>query len=125
MDKGPFRIPPGEYCYRVEPIREGEVLSREISRFGKDLREYSYCKGYKSVLCPYWRRTDYGTVRCEYLDREVLDDESADPRVSLKLLAERIGEEAARDFPRDWKLADEIKICGVNEDDEDHWANLD
>ena len=36
------QIPPGENCYRVVELIEGEVLSEEIERFGKDLREFSY-----------------------------------------------------------------------------------
>ncbi|MCL2831115.1 MAG: hypothetical protein FWD77_10365 [Betaproteobacteria bacterium] len=119
MLKDTSKIPPGEYCYRVYPLKPGETLSRDIDQFGRSLREYSYHPGFKEVLCPYWQRTDYGTVKCLFLDREVLDD---DDKQALVLLAAKIGKDAARDFPRDWALSDEIKICAVGEDQDDPWA---
>ena len=36
-----------------------------------------YNRTYKQVLCPYWQRTEYGTVRCDFLGREFIDDEDA------------------------------------------------
>ena len=57
-------IPIGEDCFRLELIGPGEQLSHDGERFGKDLRQFSYGGGYKQVLCPYWQKTHYGTVRC-------------------------------------------------------------
>lgn len=111
-------IPSGGFCYRVEEIRDGEVLSDDIERFGKDLREFRYHGNHKEVLCPYWQRTDYGTVRCTYLGREVVDED--DPAAKGKWMA-RFGE-ARPNFQGigySWALPDEIKICAVREFDED------
>lgn len=52
---------------------------------------------------------------------EVLDDENYGYEQALALLAAKIGEDAARNFPRGWALPDELKICGVNEDQDDPW----
>lgn len=120
--KDPASIPPGEYCYRVYPIREGEKLSTNAEEFGKSLREYSYKAGlYKQVLCPYWQRTDYGTLKCLYMNKEVLD-QSRNTKQAFDLLATKIGKEAASNFPISLALSDEIKVCGVNEDKEDPWG---
>ena len=62
-----FNNTQGNHCYRVVELEEGEELSHDIERFGKDLRGFSYRTGLKEVLCPYWQKTDYGVVRCEYL----------------------------------------------------------
>ncbi|MBK6651926.1 MAG: hypothetical protein IPG42_20895 [Betaproteobacteria bacterium] len=62
-------IPSGRFCYRLEPITPGEVMANDLERYGKDLREHSYGGGMKQVLCPYWIRTDHGTVRCEKMNR--------------------------------------------------------
>lgn len=109
-------IPYGQFCYRIEKIGDGEVLSRDIERFGKDLREYSYFGDLKEVLCPYWIRTDYGTVRCEFLGREVVDE---DDRKALAKIARHFGEEAAKTISYSYELADELKICGIREEDPD------
>jgi hypothetical protein len=122
MLKDSSKIPPGHYCYRVYPLKPDEILSSDIKQFGRSLREYSYRPGFKEVLCPYWQRTDYGTVKCLFMEREVLDDEYYDSEQALALLAAKIGEDAARDFPRDWSLTDEIKICDFDEDQDDPWA---
>ncbi|GHU33645.1 hypothetical protein FACS189497_15340 [Betaproteobacteria bacterium] len=121
MLKDPSKIPPGSFCYRVYPLKPGEVLSKDIDQFGRSLREYSYRPGFKEVLCPYWQRTDYGTVKCLFMGREVLDEEHYGYEQALALLAAKIGEDAARNFPRGWTLPDEQKICGVNEDQDDPW----
>lgn len=118
MDQDPSQIPPGNFCYRVYPLRDGEVLSTDIANFGSTLREYSYCIGFKEVLCPYWQRTNYGTIKCLYNNYEILD---SDRDGSIEKLSEKIGSEAAKDFPTDWALSDEIKICGINEDVDDPW----
>lgn len=84
-------IPVGPFCYSLVPIADGEVLSDDVERFGKELREFRYHGQNKEVLCPYWRRTDYGTVVCDFLHKEVHDDS--------------------------WALPDELKICGINDPD--------
>lgn len=123
MKKDPSKIPPGRFCYRVYPLRPGEVLVNDISRFGKELREFSYRPGFKEVLCPYWQRTEYGTIKCSFTNKEVLDSECRNLEESITLLAIYLdSEEQARTFPRSWELADEIKICGVNEDEDDLWS---
>lgn len=117
MEKDESLIPEGEYCYRVAALAEGEVLVVDWDRFGKDLREAGYANHRKRILCPYWQATDYGTVRCNFLDREVFDDFFDGPK---KRIVEHFGSENALDrFERDWALPDEIKVCGINVDDED------
>ncbi|MDR0664350.1 MAG: hypothetical protein LBF86_02365 [Helicobacteraceae bacterium] len=114
-------IPPGEYCYRVIKIREGEILSQEIEKFGRELREYSYNGAYKEVLCPYWQKTAYGTVRCNFLDREFVDDE--DPKSMEKIVAHFGSPDAPDKFKRSWALSDEIKICGIRDDEDGKWID--
>jgi hypothetical protein len=122
MMKDPSKVPPGEFCYRVYPLKPDETLSTDKGQFGRSLREYSYRPGFKEVLCPYWQRTSYGTVKCLFMEREVLDEEQYDVRQALALLAAEIGEDAAGNFPRDSALLDEIKICDVNKELDDPWA---
>ena len=106
-------IPAGTYCYRVEPIAPDEVLVLDIERFGKDLREFSWHPGYKEVLCPYWRRTDYGMVRCEFLGVEGLDEMGGARALALIHYGTEEAFQAANQSPH--FLADEVKICGVRE----------
>ena len=108
-------IPQGSFCYRVEKIRDGESLSEDVARFGKELREYRYHGNFKEVLCPYWKRTDYGTVRCNFLDKEVIDDEDA--KAQEKVMKYFGISDASKKFVVSWALSDEIKICGVREDE--------
>ena len=118
VNKDASLIPSGEYCYRVVEIQDGEVLRSDIDRHGKDLREYAYSiEGYKCVLCPYWNRTDYGTVRCDYLEKEIIDgmDDSAKEKIQKHFGIE----DATEKFGWGSLLEDEIKICDVNLDDED------
>lgn len=112
-------IPPGKYCYRVIKIREGEILSRDINKFGRELREFSYHSAYKEVLCPYWHRTEYGTVRCDFLGREFVDEEYS---TAIEKIISNFGSPDAPDrFERSWALPDEIKICGVRENEDGEW----
>lgn len=78
MMNDPSKILPGEFCYRIYPLKPGEILSTDASQFGRNLREYPYHPGFKEVLCPYWQRTDYGTVKCLFMETEVLDEEYYD-----------------------------------------------
>ncbi len=114
-------IPPGGYCYRVIKIKDGEVLSREIEKFGRELREYHYGGNYKEVLCPYWQRTEYGTVRCNFLDLEFIDDE--DEKAHEKIVSHFGAPDAPDRFGRSWALPDEIKICGIREDEDTEWQD--
>lgn len=42
-------IPPGEDCYWVFPIREGEFLSLDADRHSKDLREFLYYGNFRGL----------------------------------------------------------------------------
>ncbi|MGV6850730.1 MAG: hypothetical protein ACWA5R_00955 [bacterium] len=110
------KIPPGEYCYRIVPLKEGEILSKRLSQFGRNLREYTYCQGYKEVLCPYWYRTDYGTVQCRFLDLEVYEAGDED---AIDHLRAKFGEGGEFRFHSSHFLPDEIKVCDVNTDCDD------
>ena len=113
-------IPPGRYCYRVIKIQDGEVLSREIEKFGRELREFPYWRNYKEVLCVYWQRTDYGTVRCNFLDQEFIDE---DEKAHEKIIACFGVPDALNKFRHSWALPDEIKICGIREDEDTEWQD--
>lgn len=109
-------IPAGEYCYRIVPLAPGETLTGDISRFGRDLREWSFSPGTKEVLCPHWQHTDHGTVRCALLGVEVLsEDGDAEAKAMAHFGAERMADEV----DRSWELADEIKVCPYNRETED------
>lgn len=120
MSKTHPLIPVGQFCYRIEEIAPGEVLSRELDRYGRDLREFPYRRGTKCVLCPYWQRTNHGTVRCEYLGKEVHDEEAMDRALARRQATEYFGADRVNEQVG-WSsdLADEYKVCGVNEDDDD------
>ena len=110
-------IPDGGYCYTVQPVAPGAVLSKDIDRFGKDLREYPFHPGFKQVLCPYWKRTDHGMVRCDFLGIEGLD--GAEPGAKAKAIAHYgtvAAFESANKSPE--FLPDEIKVCGIRDDED-------
>jgi hypothetical protein len=74
MSKSHPLIHKGDFCYRIVLLAPGEVLSTARERYGKDLREFAFHRDSKAVLCPFWRHTDHGTVRCEFLGIEVLSE---------------------------------------------------
>lgn len=111
MDKDPALIPVGENCYRLVPIAPGAVLDDDAWRYGMDLREFRYHGDWKTVLCPYWRRTGHGTVRCEFLDREVFDEDDDHAREKVVAL---FGDRAEGRVGRAWELADEFKVCAIH-----------
>lgn len=117
MAKDESVIPEGEYCYRVAPLAEGEVLVVDAERFGKDLREAGYTKGTKRILCPYWQKTEYGTVRCDFLDVDACD--GIDDKTRARIVAHFGSEDAVDRIRRDWALPDEIKVCGIALDSDD------
>ena len=70
---------------------------------------YDYTEGGERVQCPYWNRTDYGTVRCEYLEKEVIDEFDDDAEEKIRT---RFGVADASDkFGWCDLLADECRIC--------------
>ncbi len=121
MKKDESVIPPGNFCYRLKRIKDGEVLSKDIARFGRDLREYSYNGKYKEILCPYWYRTDYGTVKCIYLEKEVVDEE--DENAADKIQKKFGDPDAVNNFDHSWELSDEIKICGIRYEKDTEWID--
>lgn len=115
MEKDSELIPHGQNCYRLVPIAPGEVLDLDVWRYGMDLREFPYRGGWKEVLRPYWRRTGYGTVRCEFLDREVFDE---DDDAAREKVAAHFGGLAEDRVGHSLELADHYKICDVHYSDE-------
>jgi hypothetical protein len=116
MKKDASLIPPGEFCYRLIRKQPGEVLSQDIDRFGRDLREFSYNLHWKEVLCPYWFHTDYGMVRCNFLGVESLDEDNPDAKAEA---IRHFGSEAAfLKVNRYSLLSDEIKICNIKTDED-------
>jgi hypothetical protein len=102
-------------------LRDGEVLSTDRQEFGRSLREFPYLPGWKEVLCPYWQRTDHGTVKCLFTGAEVFDD-TLDADHAVALSTGRLGKAKASELRWHWALPDEVKICAVNEDQDDPWA---
>jgi hypothetical protein len=122
MKKEVSLIPPGEYCYRLIRKQPGEVLSQDYDRFGRDLREFSYNLEWKEVLCPYWFRTDYGMVRCDFLGVESLDDDNPDAKAEALC---HFGSEAAFLKANHYSLLyDQIKICDLKVDDDEEWLDI-
>lgn len=98
-------IPKGKFCYRVEPLAEG-LLHPSSPEVGGQVREAKFGDKEKIVLCPYWIRTEHGTVRCEYLNIEVEGMASGDYELSLK----HYGVEKTAQI--EWSLlSDKIKVC--------------
>lgn len=122
--KDPTLIPPGNYCYRWVDLAPGEVASEAGPEFGRLQRECaSTMPNTKQVLCSYFERTGYGTVRCLFLEQEVAFDffrETIAPRV-----AARFGTPDAVDwFDGDSLLWDAIKVCRLGGDDDTSDADL-
>lgn len=110
-------IPAGLYCYKVVRLKDGEILSRDIKCFGKDLREYPYRDGWKEVLCPYWYRTEYGMIRCDFLEIESLDE--GDDGAKSKAIAHYGSLEDFNKVNVPTDLYDECKKCKVKLEDEE------
>lgn len=101
-DKDRAVIPAGGFCYRVVPIADGEVLSDDVALYGKDLREFRYGPDRKQIACPYFEFTDYGTVRCIFMEVEVRGDRD--------LINAHFNDVYAADrFPMSHFLVDEIQ----------------
>lgn len=108
--KHPLLIPAGSFCYRVLPTEVTFIIKMDSPRLGLDVRESgTRTPGERVVLCPYWERTDYGTVRCGYQNREVLGMEKND----WQLAGAKLGEDVERGLETLTYLADMIKECGV------------
>ncbi len=105
----PLLIPTGDFCYHTEPMTESVVIPPTSPRLGRDLREATWATGEKMVLCPYWTHTDHGTVRCDYLKREVMSLEPG----AYDSAYTHFGAEATRAIKDDTLLADMLKVCDV------------
>lgn len=117
-------IPPGGFCYRVLPRTADEVLEVPGSWFGDRERETGFVgPDLKRRLCPFWTETPHGTVRCEWLGMEQVTQRISQ-EAALALIAGqfRPGPSCRNVQNGNW-LPDEIKICGVNEDDEGDGAS--
>ncbi len=109
-------VPAGTYCYRLSVLAEGEILTTDWARLGREVREYSG-RGFKFSLCPHWTLTVHGTVRCELLNVEVLSQRE-DYLVALAKATAHFGElEVDAKVGRSSLLTDEVKICKINLDE--------
>jgi hypothetical protein len=110
-------IPPGSFCYFVVALCPGEILSTDRDRYGFELREFLYHPGAKAVLCPYWQMTDYGMVRCDFMEVQSLNrDYSGSMSKALNYFG---SEEEFNKVNRYSYLYDEQKICGINDEEDD------
>ncbi len=108
----PSLIPDGPYCYRVE-LKEESFANGDVRRYGKELREYSHHGPWKAVLCPYWQRTEHGTIRCQFAGDECLDDQDPEAREKSARHFKALGLDPC--LSSSW-LGDECKICGIREE---------
>lgn len=91
-------IPKGHYCY------SGGEWTPELGI-------------YRVKPCPYWKRTDHGTVKCEYLGIESLTPEAGEHDDTARQLAYDHfgGEDAAWEAVDAISLIwDQVKDCGEN-----------
>lgn len=100
-------IPHGEYCYRVisDPGHEPEGPY-----------EVWFHRPAIAVRCPYWRRTDHATVCCDFLRVEHADEDESGYHDIIETYFG--GKEEASKRVGHSLLYDEIKICGVNTDED-------
>tara|TARA_R110000851_G_scaffold41409_3_gene103975 strand:+ start:5800 stop:6075 length:276 start_codon:yes stop_codon:yes gene_type:complete len=86
-------IPRGDYCYGGF----GEMKDGVIRING---------------LCRYWKRTDHGTIKCEFLDIEQIP---ADTKGSYEEAIKYFGsEKILEDKTDDGLMWDQVKDCGIN-----------
>ncbi len=69
----------------------------------------------KAVLCPYWRRTDYGMTMCEFTGDQSLNEYEAD--AGEKALDHFGSEERLHAHWTSIVLHDEVKCCGIHEEE--------
>ncbi len=111
-------VPAGEYCYQRTAATAADYVPLDPALAGVEVRVY-VSRGMKFSRCPHWQTTEHGTVRCELLDVEVLD-EHGDYAAALAMATAHFGElEVDAKVGRSWMLADEIKICDINLDEPD------
>lgn len=116
-------IPPGRFCFRVVKIRAGEIMDADVDKYGRQLREFRYLGDWKVMLCPYWTKTEYKTVRCAFLNKEFYTD--AISRQKEKILAHFGSTEIPDHIEFSHYIHDEIKVCGIKDsvDDETEWLD--
>ena len=74
-------------------------------------------KVFRTKNCPYWKHTDHGTVKCEFLGVESLTIAAGEYEDKMRELAYKHfgSEEAALEATEEgWLLWDQLKICGIN-----------
>ena len=117
--KHPLLIPAGHFCYRVLPSEVTPIIKMDSPRLGRDMREAATrTHGERVVLCPYWERTDYGTVRCGYQNREVAGIGKNDSMLAM----DKLGFEESRKLQSMTLLADMQKECGVRTEGHTWWV---
>lgn len=117
MSKDPTKIPKGEYCYSRVAIQNNELTNGSYERFGYEVREVKTKDNDKIVLCPYWVRTEYGTIRCNFLNEEFIDDD-LNYKYALDLRVKHFGSlTKAETYKTHPLFTDNIKICKLNLDD--------
>lgn len=76
-------------------------------------RCYSVNDNGNKIMCPYFETTDYGVVRCSYLNLSSVITDNAE--LYLKAIKHFGSEEALDDATRSLLLCDMAKECGINE----------
>lgn len=92
-DKDISQIPHGPYCYEI--VEWSEKISLENGKF--------YCRPLKYKVCPYW---------------ELREDKPEQDNGYCRYLG--IGDWEDDGFGLLW---DQVKACGINEDDEEEHCN--
>ena len=107
----PLLIPKGDFCYKYEKSEEKYEVMMNSSDFGKSAyrKANTILAGEIVVVCPYWEKTDNGTVICHKLEYEVMGWHAID----RELAVQRLGEDAAYKLPSMSNLGDMLKICDL------------
>ncbi|HPK01179.1 MAG TPA: hypothetical protein PLS90_01855 [Candidatus Sumerlaeota bacterium] len=108
------QIPQGDYCYESH-IPGGEDNDPELAACLKDGETLNaayfvlWVEKHKERNCPYWEATDYGTVKCHYLEEEALGLDEEDYEKALAQFGSE--EELARNCTDNFCLADACRSC--------------
>jgi hypothetical protein len=116
----PLLIPTGGFCYQVRPISQFGGASIHSAEFGGDQREGYWSKDEAIQLCPYWHRTGHGTVRCDYINKEVLDMRAG----AYEIAASHFGAERAAAMEGFTSLADMLKECDIRPEPSNEFSKL-
>lgn len=106
------QIPRGDYCYERWLPEEAEAeFDALVEKYGELSGEalIMYSERSQTRDCPYWEHTDYGTIKCHFLEEEVVGW----PEEERTKAAAHFGseEEANRICTGSMVLSDSVRCC--------------